>query len=276
MIVNLMARACVNCGPFEQVCRPPEKPISTYGPYIPCAGEVERRRALDEHEAERLDVEPDGGVDGYAQAGDVVECHHRRRRHVLVQLSRDGRVVGDRATDELLLRVTPSSSALFVLPQLPARSRRVPARFSHGQSQSWPLSLGVFYSPRAGWVSIRSGDPPQTRSDATRAALPIEGERGCVHVTVTHGAGARSSCRRAGMPRSHAPLAWMGGLGRRGGRKARQAATAVAWDWDSRARAPVRSAVGTVWPPSGQGGVLTPSAALWLQTCHAPAPAPAP
>lgn len=152
----------------------PAKP-SIYGAYIPCAGEVERRRALDEHEAERLDVEPDGGVDGYAQAGDVVERHHRRRRHVLVQLRRDDRVVG-RVTDELLLRVTPSSSARFVLPQLLARSRRVPARFSHGQSQSWPL-WGVLLSSLHALAGCRS-DPPQTRSDATRAALPIEGERG--------------------------------------------------------------------------------------------------
>lgn len=243
----------------------PAKP-SIYGPYIPCAGEVERRRALDEHEAERLDVEPDGGVDGYAQAGDVVERHHRRRRHVLVQLRRDDRVVGYWVTDELLLRVTPSSSALFVLPQLLARSRRVPARFSHGQSQSWPLG-GVLLTTRWLGVDPIRSDPatdqkrrhPRGATYRRRAGLCL-----CVHVTVTHGAGARS-CRRAGMPRSHAPLAWMGGLGRRGGRKARHGSSLGLGLESAR---PCQ--VGTVWPPSGQGGVLTPSATLCLQACHAP------
>ena len=41
---------------------------------------------MDEDEAEGLDVEADGGVDGLAEAGDVVERHERHRRHVLVQL----------------------------------------------------------------------------------------------------------------------------------------------------------------------------------------------
>jgi len=36
---------------------------------VPCAGEVERRRAVDEDEAEGLDVEPDRVFDGLAQAG---------------------------------------------------------------------------------------------------------------------------------------------------------------------------------------------------------------
>lgn len=78
---------------------------------VPGAGEVERGRAVDEDEAEGLDVEPDGGVDGLAEAGDVVERH---QRHVLVQL------LGHRRADEavhapalLLPHVRRRALALF-------------------------------------------------------------------------------------------------------------------------------------------------------------------
>jgi hypothetical protein len=92
---------------------------------VPCAGEVERRRAVDEDEAEGLDVEPDGVLDGLAQAGDMVERHQRHRRHVLVQLRRVGRF------DDALRRMTAAAAAFLAL-------------FSHG------LVSAVLYSSLAG------------------------------------------------------------------------------------------------------------------------------